>query len=365
MKICILLICINFGGMLLWPFLFAQVSNPELSFNDGPYLFFEESGLVARWISDGTLKVDTARAGRPLKIDADVSESFDVSYLDLDNPFKLSPVTAFKGVEDIAVVSDVHGQYQLMLSLLKAHGIIDISNNWAFGQGHFVVLGDIFDRGDEVTEILWFVHNLEKQAEKAGGKVHYLLGNHEVMVLQNDLRYIHKKYRYSMALTGITYNDLFGKNTYLGRWLRSKPVAITINNIAFVHAGISGQVLQRGLSFHEMNTLFQERIIDQDEEKILADSILADLYLDDGPVWYRGYFNGDFSLERTQNLLHRLKVKHIVVGHTSFPEIVSLHRRKIIGVDSSIKTGERGEILLYSKGKFYRGDLESRRIKLK
>ena len=44
---------------------------------------------------------------------------------------------------------------------------------------------------DKVNEILWFVYDLEGQAKEKGGRVHYLLGNHEYMVLYNDLRYIH------------------------------------------------------------------------------------------------------------------------------------------------------------------------------
>ena len=36
-----------------------------------------------------------------------------------------------------------------------ADHIVDDGGNWAFGQGHLVVVGDVFDRGDEVTEILW------------------------------------------------------------------------------------------------------------------------------------------------------------------------------------------------------------------
>ena len=77
--------------------------------------------------------------------------------------------------------------------------------------------------------MLWFVYQLEKQAEKSGGKVHFLLGNHEYMVLQKDLRYLHKKYNLASQLLNTPYDELYGVNTVLGRWLRSKATLIKIN----------------------------------------------------------------------------------------------------------------------------------------
>ncbi|MCK7530014.1 MAG: hypothetical protein MZV63_02625 [Marinilabiliales bacterium] len=76
-----------------------------------------------------------------------------------------------------------------------ANGIIDRNLNWKFGRGHLVYLGDAHDRGDMVTEILWHLFSLERQAAKAGGMVHFVLGNHELMVLDGDLRFINPKYR--------------------------------------------------------------------------------------------------------------------------------------------------------------------------
>ena len=100
---------------------------------------------------------------------------------------------------------------------------IDKNLDWAFGKGHLVILGDVFDRGAEVTELLWLIRKLEQQALEAGGMVHFVLGNHEFMTMQNDLRYINKKYRRTEQLLNTSYPDLYGINTVMGRWLRSKP----------------------------------------------------------------------------------------------------------------------------------------------
>jgi hypothetical protein len=363
--------CMWLGGLLavslcaVFP-LSAQVPAEAASYNDGPYLFLEEGQWIARWVYEGQAYEDTVRAGSPLELPPEVSKSFDAAYLNFDTAYQLSPVTAFTAVEHLAVVSDVHGQYHTMVALLEAHCVIDEDTNWMFGNGHLVVLGDVFDRGDKVTDIFWLIYKLEKQAEQAGGKVHFLLGNHEVMVMQNDLRYVNRKYRFTMAAIRRSYHALYGEDTYLGRWLRSKPTVITINNIAFVHAGLSEPVLRLGLPLHEINTLFQEKIIGQSEESVMNDPVLALLYTEIGPIWYRGYFSVDFTREQAQRILRQLKVKHIVVGHTSNTKIVSIHRNRIIGVDSSIKLGgNNGELLLVSKGQFYGAGHDGSTYKLK
>jgi hypothetical protein len=361
-KILVLLTAFLWPAATLW----AQLSAEIKAHSDGPYIFDEEGQWVARWVHEGQVGEDTLQPGRALKLPEGVSLSFDSRYLDLETDYQLSPQTSFKDVARLAVISDVHGQYFTMLSLLQANGVVDDQADWTFGDGHLVIVGDVFDRGDKVTDIFWLIYKLEKQAEKSGGKVHFLLGNHEVMVLQNDLRYVNRIYRFTMGAIRRSYNALYGPDTYLGRWLRSKPVAITINNIAFSHAGFSEPVLKLGLSFQELNTLFQDQIIDQSEEIVMNDPILSLLYTENGLIWYRGYFSDGFTREDAHRNLRRLKAKHVVVGHTSHPQIMSLYRRRVIGVDSSIKLGgKNGELLLIDHGHFYRAGHDGRRIKLK
>ncbi len=93
--------------------------------------------------------------------------------------------------------------------------------------------------------MLWLVYKLEKQATAKGGKVHYLLGNREYMVLHKDLRYLHDNYVAASNLLGVDYDELYGKNTVLGRWLRSKSTIVKINEHTFVHGGISQEFLNQ------------------------------------------------------------------------------------------------------------------------
>ncbi len=366
MRIFSLFAALSIGGMLSLPAASAQDStHSSFTYNDGPYIFYENGLAVARWVRNGQFETDTLEAGAPPNMDPAVSASFDAGYLIPGGIFKPARQTEFRGVAKIAAVSDIHGQYEVLLKLLKVHHIIDDGEDWAFGHGHLVIVGDVFDRGEEVTEILWFIHKLEQQAEQAGGKVHFLLGNHEIMVLQGDLRYIHKKYRYTSAGLRLPYNEIFGPDTYLGRWLRTKPVAICINKIGFVHAGYSPAYLQLGLSQEALNHAFRERIIGHPEDSIMADPLLRVLYGEEGPVWYRGYFEDGFTQPQAISILRHLRKRNIVVGHTSFSGIVTQFRNKIIGIDSSIKFGKTGEILLHEKKMFYRGAISGEKTPLK
>jgi hypothetical protein len=344
----------------------AQQDRPGPAINDGPYIFIRPEGLVAQWIAAGELRQDTLQPGKALSLEPGVSAAFDASCLRFDAPLFTAPTqTRFKGVSKIAVIGDPHGQFDVVNRLLQTHLIIDSAQNWMYGDGHLVFLGDFMDRGPQVQDLFWLALKLEQQAERAGGKVHFLLGNHEHMILEGDLRYLHPKYRFTMAKMGLPYEQLYGPDTYIGQWLRTRPVAFSINSIVFVHAGFSEEVMSLGLSLEEINALFREQILDRSEEEIAAKLPTALLDSEWGPLWYRGYFEESFTQEKVQQILSALRAKRIVVGHTSFPTIETRFKGKVIAADSSIKTGQQGELLFLSKKHRLRGTLDGSLIELK
>jgi hypothetical protein len=231
------------------------------SVNDGPYIFNVKNKLKLISVKN-SLPVEEYITQENF---AEIRNKFNLtcSYQDLTVDFtrKLNYSQSFDSVDSISVVSDIHGEYETYLKLLKATGIIDDKLNWKFGKGHLVVLGDIFDRGDMVTEVLWHLFGLEKQAINAGGMVHVLLGNHEIMVLSGNFVYMNNKYRQVEGITRVSYSELFSKNSVLGNWLRSKPAVVTINDMIFVHGGISSELVKRSLAFRQINELFAEKIV--------------------------------------------------------------------------------------------------------
>ena len=91
----------------------------------------------------------------------------------------------------IVAIGDVHGDYDQFVSVLQDAGVIDKRKRWAGGSTILVQTGDIPDRGPDTRKIIDLLMKLEKAAEKKGGKVVCLIGNHEAMNIRDDLRYVH------------------------------------------------------------------------------------------------------------------------------------------------------------------------------
>jgi hypothetical protein len=333
--------------------------------NDGPYIFSSHHKLKVLWIKDNVLSQDflTPENFPEYKKLFNLQCSFeDLTY---NYYLNLKNSQSYSKVDSIGVISDIHGEYNTYINLLKAMGIINHELKWNFGKGHLVVLGDIFDRGERVTEILWHLFGLEKQAVEAGGMVHVLLGNHELMVLVSTLDYINVKYRNVESITRMTYSDLYSRNSVMGRWLRTKPVVLTINDIIFVHGGISPELLEKKLTLNWINQSFSGSIVGKDlieSEENKEKIFLSQNY---GPVWYRGYFTDiNFRESALDSILSFYNKKHIVVGHTPSKDIKPLFGNKIIGIDAGISNRNPGEMLIYKNGSFYKGYLSGQRIKL-
>ena len=96
----------------------------------------------------------------------------------------------WEGVERIVAVGDVHGRYDQLISILEGTALVDGDSKWVGRKSNLVLCGDLVDRGPDDRAVLDLVRRLQKEAKSAGGAVHMLLGNHEVMNLIRDLRYV-------------------------------------------------------------------------------------------------------------------------------------------------------------------------------
>lgn len=334
------------------------------SITDGPYIFYEDNQIKVKWIYRNHKIERTIKADDFSIIKRKFGFEFKKDWIEQNIKDSINYTQNFNGVENLIAVSDVHGQYTVLIRLLKEHHVIDKNFNWIFGNGHLVVLGDVMDRGPNVTECLWLIYRLEQQAKKAGGMVHVLLGNHELMNLNNDIRYVNEKYIKSAQLMNKTYSQLYSENSFLGKWLRKKPVMVTINDMLFVHAGISPEFINRGYTVEDANTFFIDKIVGKSWDVILNDSTLTFMMDEKGPIWFRGYFE-DERLNESQinSILNYFDKNMILVGHTSLPNISLLYNGKVFGIDSNIQEGGYGEVLIYENSVFYRGTLFGGRIK--
>jgi len=336
---------------------------------DGPYVMRDGAGFQA-------LSVEAA-AGEPRKrvLTLDPGASITVNAVGDVPAFAVKLREAAKPAPDeiritgkapLFVVADTHGEYEILVAMLRKQGVVDEQLGWKYGRGHLVVLGDVFDRGPRHTEILWLLYRLEADARRAGGGVHLLLGNHETMVLLGDLRYLNPLYVQSAEVLGVgSYSELFGNSSVLGQWLRTLPTVLKINDLLCLHAGISRALLDSGLSLHDINTgvrALLEASAPTDAAQ-RGELLLGTL----GPLWYRGYFaeQSQFptaTMEDVDRTLKTFGVHRILIGHTIVSTITPLYEGKVIAVQVYPRRDDGGhasfESLVVKRDGFWRAKLD-------
>ncbi|WP_225738314.1 metallophosphoesterase [Pseudoalteromonas aurantia] len=314
------------------------------AFSDGPYVTLNNKTMQVEWVCNNQMSLQTRKLTKELKF----NQCGMTLNTQLQTPSSKQPAI-FSNIKKYAALSDVHGQFSVLKTLLVNHNIIDSKNQWAFGAGHLIITGDIFDRGPDVTDILWFLYDLETQAKKANGQLHLLLGNHEVMVLNNDDRYLHEKYVKTEQQLGRDIDLLYASNTVLGQWLRSKNVILKLNNALFMHGGLPASFAHDKVSIAKINAVFSQYLVNKDRPQFAKR-----LFGRNGPIWYRGYFS-NITDNELSTLLDYYQVEHIVVGHTSQSKVKAIADNKVIAIDSSIKHGKQGELLLFKNNALFRG----------
>lgn len=330
----------------------------------------------------------------------------------------------FDGVERVVAVGDVHGEHDALARMLRRAGVVDGNLAWSGGATHLVVAGDMVDRGPDSRGVLDLVMRLEAEAEADGGRVHALLGNHEAMWLAGDFEYASSgdfdafaadetaemrdaaRERFEALRSAGQVQGEFDKlfppgslalrralkpdGTY-GRWLLGRPVAVVINDTAFVHGGISDAYA--GASAADLNRRAREELenlLDAwnelaaagilspdfpllDAARALAphvesgafdrhpaalraaartlagatDSILFD---PDGPLWYRG--NADCSAlieaDVVDRALDSLGAETLVISHT--PQEDGRIAARLDGRVIRLDTGESVALLVMDAG---------------
>jgi hypothetical protein len=332
------------------------------SMKDGPYIEWEtDSRIVITYFEHDHDKKRTRLIEKTVELgpgDTVVSGyEWDKGIYHIKHTYPPEPYEV-KTTGNLFVIGDVHGKYNAMVNLLINNKIIDPDLNWIFGDGQLVLLGDVFDRGDRVTEVLWFLYELQIKARHSGGNVNLLLGNHEIMALTGDHRYLNYKYNYFSEYTQVYYYTLFDNNSVLGRWLRSQNIIDRINDNLFLHAGISPQFAIHDYNYSDINARVQNYLIsgNRKEKGSPEDFILGSL----GPQWYRGYqsHNENFP-EMTQEFVDTyLEVhglKRMIVGHNEQESINTSYEGKIISADVEIdESGITSQGLLISGDQIFR-----------
>jgi calcineurin-like phosphoesterase family protein len=199
----------------------------------------------------------------------------------------------------IVAIGDVHGDLADFDSILRQTGLTNDKGNWIGGGTVLVQTGDVVDRGPKSRESLDLLMSLERQARKQKGKVIALLGNHEVMAMVGDLRYVspedyrgfatersekireeayqeyldfaahyhsgsdappndptqREKWMQEHPLGFFERSDAFGPQGLYGRWIREHDAVVQIGDVLYLHGGLDpnapfGSVLELNQEIH-------------------------------------------------------------------------------------------------------------------
>jgi len=211
----------------------------------------------------------------------------------------------------LIAIGDVHGDFDDFCAILRRVGLIDEQRHWTGAKATFVQLGDLLDRGPKPREVLDLMISLDEQAAKAGGQVVSLLGNHEVMNLMGDLRYVsagnytsfadsesEKRQRAALEkymawrkdhphllaelyqpvlpeteaewmtkhpLGFIEHRDAFSPQGTYGKWLRQRPALLKIDRVIFLHGGINPDLTS--VQLDQINERVRSEIHEYDEAR--------------------------------------------------------------------------------------------------
>ncbi|GHV72504.1 hypothetical protein FACS1894201_02040 [Bacteroidia bacterium] len=307
---------------------------------DGPYILYYPQGVRVVSVDKEGYIVEKSYGYLPDNYTFTVfshnkQDSFDVTLHPIVRPNWKCPAP-----DSLLVISDIHGKWAPLVSVLREQQVIDDHFNWTYGTNEMLIIGDIFDRGNDVTTAYWLIYKLQQQARDAGGEVYCNYGNHEEMVLRDDLRYT-----YGASSSELKYKDFaaayfgnadkfgtqcYNANTELGRWLQSCNAIQIVGKDLFVHGGLNQEFYNRNYEISNVNTIMSADILKTTGRDAFLFGTSSST---GGPLWYRGMVpdyiaKGSYTensatprtlhlpLETLQSMLQRYDIERVIIGHT-------------------------------------------------
>lgn len=270
----------------------------------------------------------------------------------------------FPKASRLVAIGDVHGDYEATKKVLRLAGLVDSQLRWAAADTVVVQTGDVLDRGDGEQAILDLFARLEKEAAAAGGAFRVLHGNHELMNVAGDMRYVtpggfsdfqdapgvrveqfpmlgrlppRRRARYAAFLPGGAY----------ARKIAKHPVVVVVGDTVFAHGGVLPKHVRYGID--RLNSEVSSWLLGK------SSAALATIQQSDSPVWSR-HFSHEPDAEDCALLaktLQELGVKRMVVGHTVQRQILPACDKRVwrIDVGMSAHYGGKAQALQLVNGK--------------
>ncbi len=296
---------------------------------DGPYVYYEGNDVIVEEISINGLISNTYDSINGLQLSCQLPHMATSFSFNLKPQINIEPSIYPSNPSKFLSISDFDGHIEGFTMLLRGEGVIDSNFNWIYGDGHLIISGDLFDRGFHITECMWLLYKLESEAADADGKVHLIIGNHEMMNMTDDWRYVEVKYFNNAHLMGNRMSELYGSNTELGRWLRSKNIIEKIGDYAFMHGGISPQVSAFNLTYDQINDYGRQEM----DGIPCANAECTVVNGSSGIYWFRGMAYSQLTQLEVNGILNDFGVKRVIIGHTKDNTIRSLYNDKVMAID--------------------------------
>jgi hypothetical protein len=291
----------------------------------------------------------------------------------------------------IVAVGDVHGDVEALTAVLRLAGVIDEKDRWVGGKTRLVQMGDLPDRGPDTRKAIALLRELEKQSRRAGGAVHVLIGNHDAMNMYGDLRYVlpaefaafagpgsaaarkeyfdrlveaqrptdlnafQTKFERETPLGWVEHRRAWSPDGEIGRWTAGHAAVLRIDDVLFVHAGISPKYAS--MTIDEINSRVRAEL--KDPAKLQGGVVMDE----NGPLWWRGMAQGSESemAPHVDAVLSAFGVSRIVIGHTPGRQVTSRFGGKVVNVDVGMSRAyssgrdclvmEDGQLFHFSEGR--------------
>jgi len=254
----------------------------------------------------------------------------------------------------LVAIGDLHGDLAATRAALRLAHAVDDRDRWIGGKLVVVQTGDEIDRGDDDRAVVELFDRLADAAHAAGGEVRALLGNHEVMNVSGDFRYVtaasfaafrdQDARRVPAAILSQFPVEARGR---LAAFFPGGPVAlrlsqrsavVVVGDTLFVHGGVTMDHVRYGLG--RLNRETSRWMTGQGTEP----SILTD---DQGPLWTRRYSDdaSPIDCEGLKETLAALGVQRMVVGHTPHPSGISpACDERVWRIDTGLSAYYRGPL---------------------
>jgi hypothetical protein len=248
-------------------------------------------------------------------------------------------------VKRIIVIGDLHGDWEMTIKSLKIGKVIDSNNKWIGGETIVVQVGDQIDRcrfsgiachlptatkNDEASDmkILNFFTSLHQEAQKVGGAVYSIIGNHELMNVKGDMRYVSHDNVREFDDYETTEGEIIKDGMEARKWAFTpgNPIAnflgctrqlsLIIGSNLFVHAGIIPKIAKK-YGVQDMNQILSLYLWDKLNDNSNHDDLLDSS--DYSPLWNRVFGNKTKSSQSCDSLMSPLKeiykVDRMFIGH--------------------------------------------------